>query len=287
MSSDESQRTSANQASPALPVSDVDSHPRLDEQDVRGVGSPVELVTFIKPTRPNASSNSDHGLQTSLETAASSDDTRPSGHSAEEGGHANTHRPARVGSESPTSSIETGSRGAIGRKRSPKIFSTRETTNNASSSIGNQLEEHCLDEGRQNEWLSEGLRDVWLSVFLVITLCVILAITALDIVSAIRLPGIATISSPSGFLLSFIWGKALLWTSLLSFLLVLYGKMFDWIVTASIIRQPFMELARKTEDGAPAKVSILLDYRKYWSLISWCIALRNGHYLLGFQWPFR
>lgn len=63
--------------------------------------------------------------------------------------------------------------------------------------------------------------------------------------------------------------------------MALYKLIWGSAVSACSQRQPFIELAKDQGNGAPAKNSILLDYRSYSTFLSWFIAFQNGHYLIG------
>jgi hypothetical protein len=117
---------------------------------------------------------------------------------------------------------------------------------------------------------------------------VVVTIVVLDRVSA-RNNGVATVpnvSSPSTATFQIAHLRqyyGLLWTTLPSLILTLYGFMWAAVVSGTADRQPFVELARPKHKATNARRTIMLDYRAYPGFYSWVVALRNGHVLLGFS----
>lgn len=109
---------------------------------------------------------------------------------------------------------------------------------------------------------------------------IIVAILTLDLISAKR-KGLATIRGRTDLVSSLFLEQGLLWTTLPPLLMALYKLIWGSAVSACSQRQPFIELAKDQGNGAPAKNSILLDYRSYSTFLSWFIAFQNGHYLIG------
>lgn len=51
-------------------------------------------------------------------------------------------------------------------------------------------------------------------------------------------------------------------------------------ITKFSIRQPFVEMSKS--EGSPGKRTVLLDYRSYFSFVSWIYEFENRHVMLGF-----
>ncbi|CAG2011472.1 unnamed protein product [Fusarium graminearum] len=79
--------------------------------------------------------------------------------------------------------------------------------------------------------------------------------------------------------LSIPWDLGLLWTTLPSFVISLFGAYWAWIAGAIAERQPYVELRK--EGGAEARSSIMLDYRVVASIWRWWGAFRRSHYMVG------
>ncbi|PTB46136.1 hypothetical protein M441DRAFT_41982 [Trichoderma asperellum CBS 433.97] len=76
------------------------------------------------------------------------------------------------------------------------------------------------------------------------------------------------------------WTESYLWTSLPTFVITLYNLCWTSIFAEFAIRQPFIEMAET--EGSPGKKTVLLDYRSYFSFVSWIYAFKNKHIVLGF-----
>jgi hypothetical protein len=130
------------------------------------------------------------------------------------------------------------------------------------------------------EWISVYLGYPFLIGLVAITLAIITSIVTLTVLSKYR-SGFATVSTPSGRLAGFVWGKGLLWSSLPTLVFTLYKLGFDSVVWACADRQPFVELHEAGDRGARPERSALLNYRFVGIWKSWFVAIRNRHYLLG------
>jgi hypothetical protein len=130
------------------------------------------------------------------------------------------------------------------------------------------------------EWISVYLKYPFLIGLVAITLAIITSIVTLTVLSKYQ-SGFATVSTPSGRLAGFVWGKGLLWSSLPTFVFTLYKLGFDSVVWACADRQPFVELREAGRRGARPERSTLLNYRFVGIWKSWFVAIRNRHYLLG------
>jgi hypothetical protein len=142
-------------------------------------------------------------------------------------------------------------------------------------------------KGSSKEWRSWKLRWWWTLVLLLTEAAIIAAIIYLERRSASEngiasIPWISTAPVSSHFSISSFWKYGLLWTTLPSFIMTLYGIMWGTVVSGTADRQPFIELSRPEETARTAKVTIMLDYRLYPSLYNWIVAFRNSHVLLGF-----
>ena len=62
--------------------------------------------------------------------------------------------------------------------------------------------------------------------------------------------------------------------------MTLYSLMFSSTVTCFMDLQPHMDLAKR--DGAPARTTIMLDYRRYLMFKNVYVAFQNKHHLLAF-----
>ena len=96
---------------------------------------------------------------------------------------------------------------------------------------------------------------------------IIAAIIVLERISAghnwiTSVPSIPTSSTPH-FSVSDIYRYGFLWTTLPSFLMAIYGTMWNTIVSSTAERQPILELRRPKEKAANTRVTIMLDYRSY------------------------
>lgn len=87
----------------------------------------------------------------------------------------------------------------------------------------------------------------------------------------------ATAPISSFFAISKIWKYGLLWTTLPSLVMTFYKIAWESPVSATVNRQPFVELKR----GASAKKTTMLGYRSYHALTAWTNLFANGHALLG------
>lgn len=61
--------------------------------------------------------------------------------------------------------------------------------------------------------------------------------------------------------------------------MAIFVLMWGTVTSALAVRQPYVELMKP--NGAPAEVTILLDYQTEFSFWSWGIALRNRHWLVA------
>lgn len=75
------------------------------------------------------------------------------------------------------------------------------------------------------------------------------------------------------------WDLGVLWTSLPSFVFSIFGAYWAWIAGSLAERQPYVEL--RNPNGAPARTSVLLDYRVTASIWRWWGAFRKKHYMVG------
>jgi hypothetical protein len=118
-------------------------------------------------------------------------------------------------------------------------------------------------------------------IFLIVVTVLFAAGIIILTVSSHKNSGFASVSTPSGRLADFIWGRGLLWTALPAILFSIYRIPVDMAVSAMADRQPFAELHRSRQPAASAEVSVLLDYRSISPFKCWLVAFRNKHYLLG------
>lgn len=140
-------------------------------------------------------------------------------------------------------------------------------------------------------WLNGCLRWPSLLTFAIFDIALLATIVSLTIVSS-KNNGFVTIAShnvtssgstaqsgsDSNGINSF-WDLGVLWTSLPSFVLSLFGAYWAWIAGSTAERQPYVELRKA--DGAEARKSILLDYRVTASIWRWWGAFRKSHYTVG------
>ncbi|KAH7140071.1 hypothetical protein B0J13DRAFT_586549 [Dactylonectria estremocensis] len=152
-------------------------------------------------------------------------------------------------------------------------------------------EQHQKFSSQAYGWLSGCLRWPSLLTFCIFDIALFTTILSLTIVSSEN-DGFVTISSSntttsessnqtgseSDGIGSF-WDLGILWTSLPSFVLSLFGAYWAWMAGSIAERQPYVEL--RNEDGAEARKSILLDYRVTASIWRWWGAFRNSHYTVG------
>ncbi|KAK0743845.1 hypothetical protein B0T18DRAFT_431044 [Schizothecium vesticola] len=95
--------------------------------------------------------------------------------------------------------------------------------------------------------------------------------------------GFIAMGEPPSFLASnpdvlrAIWENGLLYTTFPTFLMAVYGSMWEGIVEAVAARQPFVELVR----GARSEKTVLLDYKAENKVKAVYTALRLGHFLLA------
>jgi hypothetical protein len=122
---------------------------------------------------------------------------------------------------------------------------------------------------------------------LLLEVAMIAVIVTLERLSA-RNQGIATvpraaISKPPGthFSTKTTWSYGLLWTSLPTFLMVLYRLGWEAMVAGTAEREPFIALNRPEKKAAPALKTVMLDYRTYPMLYNWFIAFRRRDGLIG------
>ncbi|KAM5350120.1 hypothetical protein ACJ41O_006625 [Fusarium nematophilum] len=137
-------------------------------------------------------------------------------------------------------------------------------------------------------WLSGCLRWPSLLAFSILDIALAATIIALTIVSSAN-HGFVTIpphdDTPTGQHashtddISISWDLGVLWTSLPSFVFALFGAYWAWIAGSIAERQPYVELRK--ENGAEARLSVLLDYRVTASVWRWWGAFRKSHYTVG------
>lgn len=134
------------------------------------------------------------------------------------------------------------------------------------------------------KWLSPWLHPFAIIALILATLALIAAILSLTIVSH-HSRGIADISKTHNGrkIAGFQVGRGLLWTSVPVLIAQSYNLWLGATVSALADRQPYVELRDKNGKGAPARVSILLDYRTYSGISKPYQAGKNGHILLAFS----
>ncbi|PVH93136.1 hypothetical protein DM02DRAFT_697456 [Periconia macrospinosa] len=135
------------------------------------------------------------------------------------------------------------------------------------------------------EWKAWALRKPWTITVLVFNVALIVAVLALERLSAQR-NGLVEVHETSNQSASLSIHRitsstGLLWTSLPSFIMVLNRLAWNSIVSAASERQPYVDIRKEAPKGACPSRSIMLDYRSYASLIAWVFACRNSHWLLG------
>lgn len=143
-------------------------------------------------------------------------------------------------------------------------------------------------------WLNGCLKWPSLLAFFVINIALTITVIALTIISSrkdgfVTIPssnttssklsdqGATSVSPLEAFNIS--WDLGVLWTALPSFAFSLFGAYWAWIAGSIAERQPYVELRK--ERGAPAKTSVLLDYRVVASIWRWWGAFRNSHHMVG------
>ena len=132
------------------------------------------------------------------------------------------------------------------------------------------------------EWKSQKIRARWLFLHLLLTTGAVLSLLLLLWLSRTG-SGFTEIGEPPSFLVSnpevlrAIWENGLLYTTFPTFLMAIYGTMWEGIVEAVAARQPFVELVR----GARSEKTVLLDYQAENKLQAVYTALKLGHFLLA------
>ena len=132
------------------------------------------------------------------------------------------------------------------------------------------------------EWKSSKIQAPWLFFHLSVTTA--LGTTLLSLLRLSRLnSGFVEIGNPPDILASnpdllrAVWDNGIFYTTIPTFLMAVYGSMWEGIVDAVAERQPFVELVH----GASSAKTVLLDYRAGNKATSVWKALRLGHYLLA------
>lgn len=124
---------------------------------------------------------------------------------------------------------------------------------------------------------------LFLDLFIMVSL--IITILTLYLISGAN-QGFSPLWDPPGFLARLpafqnnIWSAGVLYTSLPAFFMALYTLWFSATVTTFTDLQPYVDLAKR--DGAPARTTIMLDYRRHFMLKNAWVALRNKHFLLAY-----
>jgi Protein of unknown function (DUF3433) len=138
---------------------------------------------------------------------------------------------------------------------------------------------------RQKWWRPLKIRPLWLSILLIVTVSLAITILVLFIISSEN-QGFTPLWDPPPFLARLpafennIWSQGVLYTSLPAFFMALYTMMFSSTVTCFMDLQPLTDLAKP--DGATARTTIMLDYRRYSIFKNAFVAFQNKHFLLAF-----
>jgi len=132
------------------------------------------------------------------------------------------------------------------------------------------------------EWKSKKIRPRWLLSHLSLTTGIGIALLSILWLSRLY-SGFMEMGEAPNFLASnphllrAVWENGLLYTTFPTFLMALYGSMWEGIVDAVAERQPFVELWH----GARSDKTVLLDYRAENKVKAVRTALRLGHHLLA------
>ena len=139
----------------------------------------------------------------------------------------------------------------------------------------------------RSEWKSWKLSIWWMSLITLIEIALFTTVAAL-IIHSRRNDGLRTISSvpiksSSSFSFSTLSGSQVRFAALPAVFMALFGIAYASIVSNYAGRQPYVELNQAKSRAKSAKLTILLDYPRYSVFYSWAVALKNGHYLLGWS----
>jgi Protein of unknown function (DUF3433) len=135
---------------------------------------------------------------------------------------------------------------------------------------------------RGKEWRSWTLAIPWFILVIFIGLGIMIAIIVLEKMST-KNSGFVEVQIPTSivhnqFISDSLWGQGMLWTTLPTFIMTVYGMMLGAVVAAASRRQPYIDLKRP--EGAPAKRTIMLDYQASVIPMKWLLAIKNCHLVL-------
>ncbi|PMD32006.1 hypothetical protein L207DRAFT_572310 [Hyaloscypha variabilis F] len=131
-----------------------------------------------------------------------------------------------------------------------------------------------------------------LLLLLVFEILIIIAITTIWVLTTKRNGFVDAPDTPTSFTGSqtlhekFLWGLSLFWTFIPSLIVSLCGALFAATLQALQDCQPTIELSKPAshtvQETSKAKLSILLDYRRYWfPFTDSCHAFRNKHFIIS------
>jgi hypothetical protein len=159
----------------------------------------------------------------------------------------------------PASHLANGDQGHLARKTSSTEDDTRR---NSPSTLPSVIQPPYVNV---NEWRSWKLKWPWMIFLMLIEVGMVSAIIYLQRRST-RGNGIVSVPRYSALTVSY--GNisisknldfGLLWTTLPSLIMTLYGLMWATIVSGSADRQPFIDMRRQKEHAATAKITVMLD----------------------------
>lgn len=144
-------------------------------------------------------------------------------------------------------------------------------------------EENDFSRARPRDWRSWKVKIPYTSAVAAVGALLLTIIAALAFLSQ-RHDGFVTVSGQDQASIGSssrnqLLDQALLWTSLPSVVITIYNLAWYWMASATIDRQPFVELGR-TRPVAASK-SLALDYRTLLPGIDFMTAVRNGHFLVS------